>query len=168
MRSVLPLLFVALLLPPGRASADVSSGELIEQGAAYDGKTVDFSGEAIGESMQRGDHAWVNVSDGQNALGVWIRAEVLSSIHAYGTYATRGDVLRIRGTFHRACAEHGGDMDLHAETVAVVTHGAPTPHELSGVRVVAAGILLVASLVAFLLWRRREKVVHGGGPRPAP
>ncbi len=160
MKGVVPLLLVALLLPAGRAGAAVSSGELIEKGAEYDGKAVEYSGEAIGEGMTRGDHGWINVSDGANALGVWVSAAALSSIHAYGTYRTGGDVLRIRGTFHRACAEHGGDMDLHADSVEVLERGSPTPREVPFATLLLAGIFLVTSLVAFLLWRHREKAVR--------
>jgi len=165
MRTVSQLLFVTLLVLPAGAFAGVSSAELIEKGAEYDGKPVDYTGEVIGDTMHRGDHLWVNVSDGQNALGVWIASDALPAIRHFGTYRARGDMVRIQGIFHRACAEHGGDMDLHAATVAVVTPGASTPHEVQGTSLILAGDLLFTSLVAFLLWRRREKVQGtAGGP----
>jgi LPXTG-motif cell wall-anchored protein len=161
-RTVFQLPFVALLLlRPAGVSANVSSTELIEKGATYDGKQVEFIGEVIGDAMHRGDHLWVNVSDGSNsALGVWVARDAFPAIRHFGTYRARGDVLRIQGLFHRACAEHGGDMDLHAATIAVVRPGATTREEVDETSLILSGVLLLTSLVAFLLWRRREKAVR--------
>jgi LPXTG-motif cell wall-anchored protein len=152
--------FALLLLRPAGVSADISSTELIEKGASYDGKQVEFTGEAIGDPMSRGDHLWLNVSDGANAIGVWVARAALPAIRHFGTYRARGDVLRIQGVFHRACAEHGGDMDLHAVTIAVVRPGAATTEEVNETSLLLGGVLLLTSLVAFVLWRRREKAVR--------
>ena len=66
----------------GYSEADVSAqptdsyvtlSELIENAEEYDGKTILFKGEAIGDPLKRGDHTWVNVSDGNNsAVGVYM------------------------------------------------------------------------------------------------
>jgi hypothetical protein len=160
--------FAVVLLASSPVIAAVSSGELIERGKEYDGREVEFEGEAIGDAMARGDHVWVNVSDGSNsALGVWATESVWPALRFYGSAEARGDVVRVRGIFSRACAEHGGDMDIHATSVVVLTPGAPTSHPVSMRRVVAAAVLLAASPVLFLLWKRREKRMRAaeGGPR---
>jgi len=69
MRKILPLASALLLALPGGAQAQASSSELIEGASRLDGQTVEFRGEAIGDLMPRGDHVWLNVSDGQNTLG---------------------------------------------------------------------------------------------------
>jgi len=107
----------------------VSSGELIAKAAEYDGKTVTFRGEAIGDVMLRGDYAWVNVSDGRNAVGIWMPAALARTIAQTGAYLVRGDTIEVRGVFHRSCLEHGGDLDIHAEAMTKVVPGVKMPEE---------------------------------------
>jgi hypothetical protein len=150
-----------------RLSAQIASADLIEKAKELDGVTVDFSGEVIGDAMARGDHVWINLSDGANAIGVWLPRGLLSSIRYLGSYGVRGDTLRVRGVFHKDCPDHGGDMDIHASAVFVVSEGAPVRHEIKAARIIAAAALLPASLAAFLWWRRRERVqTPEGWPPP--
>ncbi|PKM71998.1 MAG: DNA-binding protein, partial [Firmicutes bacterium HGW-Firmicutes-17] len=56
------ILTVSLLfcLSGGVSAADVVElNQLVENAEAMDGQTVTVTGEAIGEAMERGDHAWV-------------------------------------------------------------------------------------------------------------
>ena len=50
-----------------------TSLELINNAKQYDGKTVNYKGEVIGEVMVRGDYAWLHVNDGTIAIGIWVR-----------------------------------------------------------------------------------------------
>lgn len=95
----------------------VSSTELIGNAKSYDGKTVTFTGEVIGDIMRRADFAWINVYDGRNAIGIWIRKSLLKDVAYSGSYKSIGDAVEITGIFHRACPEHGGDLDIHAQTL---------------------------------------------------
>ena len=64
-------IFVAILLTLMAPLASSESGQaLIENAGSFDGKTVTFRGEVIGV-MPRGDFAWVNILDGDYAIGVW-------------------------------------------------------------------------------------------------
>ncbi|MFA4991377.1 MAG: DNA-binding protein [Candidatus Omnitrophota bacterium] len=101
----------------------VSSDELIQRAGEYDGKEVLFQGEVIGDVMKRGEFCWVNVSDGKGALGIFSAAGLMDNIAAAGDYNYAGDVIEIKGVFHRACAEHGGDMDIHADSVIKIKDG---------------------------------------------
>ena len=92
----------------------VSSTQLINNAALYDAKVVSFEGEVIGDVMARGDFAWINVFDGQNAIGIWIASSLTREILYTGSYKAKGDWVEISGVFHRACPEHGGDLDIHA------------------------------------------------------
>jgi len=150
----------AWLLAAGPAPAQVSSGELIEHAAQHSGQPVEYVGEVIGEPMIRGDHLWLNVSDGQNALGVWVAVRDLPPIRGYGSYEAHGDVVQVRGTFQRACPEHGGDLDIHAASIVVVQPGTTTTHETKDSSLVLAGLLLLTSVGSFVLWRRRERKVR--------
>jgi len=101
----------------------VFSADLIADAAEHDGKTVVFEGEVIGDVMIRGDYAWVNVSDKDYAVGIWMRASDARRISHAGAYRVRGDTVRVRGVFHRSCSEHGGDLDIHAGEVLIVSPG---------------------------------------------
>jgi hypothetical protein len=41
----------------------VTSGELVESPKEFDGTEITFVGEAVGESMRRGDMAWLHLND---------------------------------------------------------------------------------------------------------
>jgi|GEM_PF-775171 len=129
---------------------------LLEGASAFDGLRVTIQGEAIGQAMERGTMAWVNVADKSGAIGVWMSAEEARSISMLGSYSCRGDELRITGTFHRACAEHGGDMDIHAEAVAIVRAGERVVHPFSVARQVTAAFLSLAAAGGLLLLRSRD------------
>ncbi|MFC1804347.1 DNA-binding protein [Candidatus Omnitrophota bacterium] len=101
----------------------VSSVELIGDAAAFDGKEVVYEGEVIGDIMKRGDHAWVNVRDGQASIGIWVARHLLKDVRFAGGYKAKGDRVEVRGEFHRACPEHGGDLDIHAKMLRKVSPG---------------------------------------------
>jgi len=109
----------------------VSSTELINRAKDYDGRTVSYSGEVIGDIMVRGGHAWINVGDGENAIGVWLDKNLIKDIKYTGSYKSRGDWIQVSGVFHRACSQHGGDLDIHAQNISIVNPGRPIKHYLS-------------------------------------
>ena len=160
-RKLWPLFFLLCLplcLPLTAQAADktVGTAELIDRAAAYDGQTISFEGEAVGDLLPRGDSVWVNVSDGSNsALGVFVPAAEAQKIHTLGRYGVTGDRLRITGVFHRACAAHGGDMDLHAVTLEVLPPGRaalpPLPRwlpPLAAISCLSAAVLCTAAALA--------------------
>ncbi len=106
----------------------VSSNDLINQPEQYDGKIISFAGEVIGDIMVRQGFAWVNVNDKNNALGVWVKKELLKEIVYSGGYKNIGDWIEITGVFNRACPEHGGDMDIHANTLKKIKNGVSVPY----------------------------------------
>jgi hypothetical protein len=137
--------------------AGVDSAELIEKGSEYDGKTVDYTGEVIGDLMARKNHAWINVNDGSNAIGIWSERALVPPIHFFGSYGNRGDTVLVHGVFHRSCPAHGGDMDIHASAIAIVETGEPVSHKTGMSAVLAAVALLITALACFIVFKRREK-----------
>ena len=146
-------------------SGSPSSTELVEHPAWWDGKRIAFAGEAVSCRMVRGSYAWVHLNDdsyaersvenggpltGYNSgQAVWVPAALASRIATYGGYRHQGDVARVVGVFHAACAEHGGDMDIHADMLVIERPGRAIPHPLQLERLVW---LLVLVPVAGLLW----------------
>ncbi|MBE3090684.1 MAG: DNA-binding protein, partial [Actinobacteria bacterium] len=99
--------FSGILIANGGIS--ISSNELIENAIKYDKQIVVYSGEVIGDIMKRGDNAWINVSDSNNAIGVWLPYSETKIIKYAGRYDYKGDTVKIEGIFNKACTEHGGD-----------------------------------------------------------
>jgi len=101
----------------------ISSAELIKNAKFYDGKSVSFAGEVVGDVMIRGDFAWLNIYDGANAIGVWVPEQLARQIGWAGDYKTKGDVVEVSGIIHSVCLEHGGDFDIHALSVRRIYAG---------------------------------------------
>ena len=85
------LLVISFLLPIGANAENqpVTSTTLIESASKLDGDTVSYSGEVIGDVLYRGDYAWINVSDGANAIGIYIPASEAKKIEYVGRYRCR-------------------------------------------------------------------------------
>ncbi len=109
----------------------ISSTELINNAKLYDGKIVAYAGEAIGDIMARGDFAWVNLNDGQNAIGIWMSKALAANINYTGSYKSKGDLVEIVGVFNRACPQHGGDLDIHAQGLRKISPGRQVTEKLN-------------------------------------
>lgn len=137
------LIWAGLALPASAAESVTavgpSSTQLVEHPRSYDGAEIVFVGEAIGEAMVRGDEAWVHLNDDAYMLhnveegaplegfnsgqAVWLPATEAGKIRYFGDHQHQGDIVRVRGVFHAACLEHGGDMDIHASSLEIVRRG---------------------------------------------
>lgn len=154
---------LAILSPIAASGAEpaaysrVAVPDLIEKASAYDGKRIEVVGEAIGDKLARPDGVWLTVLADGTALGVFITAGDAASIAALGSYAASGDRVRLQGVFHRACPEHGGDLDLHADRVAKLADGRLTPHAIIPAKVFWAAALCLSGAALAALWRLRER-----------
>lgn len=134
-----------------------SSSELIKDAKQYDGKNVVYRGEVVGDIMLRGEFAWLNINDGSNAIGIWIKKELINGIQHIGSYQAKGDVLEVSGVFNRSCPEHGGDLDIHAKSMRILRSGASIEHAVNNKEIrVALGLSCIMILV-WLLYSRTKK-----------
>ncbi len=156
-----PIAFLTLLLCCSYSLAQsISSTELIEKAKGYNNQVVEYEGEVVGDVMVRGGFAWVNVNDGQNALGIWGQKDQIQNIvNRKGFYKCKGDIVRVKGTFHRACAQHGGDLDIHMSKGARIKDGFSISRPLSSTKMKwASGLSMVAlGLAALAALRSRKK-----------
>ena len=113
------------------AQGVIPSTELINNAKLYDGKTVVYEGEVIGDVMVRQDFAWINLNDGVNAIGVWIPETLIKDILYEGSYKSKGDWLEVTGRFSRSCSDHGGDLDIHAQAVRKTGSGRALTEKLN-------------------------------------
>jgi hypothetical protein len=159
MRKILKILIVTVLLlftfsaQAFAASKTTEINQLIENAKALDGKEVTVQGEAIGEPLPRGDDCWININDGTNAIGIWMKTTVAQKIASFGDYKNKGDVIRVTGIFNRACAEHGGEADIHNNTMLIVQKGTPVKEQIPTVKIIAAVLLLLFVLPALFAVR---------------
>lgn len=159
----------------GGEAREVSSADLLERWREYDGTEVVFTGEVVGDVMRRGDHAWITVNDdhysraarletgelrgGNSGIAVWLPVEEAEEISVLGRYGSKGDLVRVRGTFNTDCREHGGDFDLHARELTVLERGRELESGPSAPEVLAssfAALFLLATLSPYLRRRTRE------------
>jgi len=137
------------------AGAITNINTLIEKSQVFDGQVVTIEGEAIGESMLRGEYAWINIIDNTNAIGVWLKASDAQRITSFGDYRHKGDIVKITGTFSRNCTEHGGDIDIHSNTFEITERGYKQPEKINQVKIKTAFALsFLAFLTAYIYWRR--------------
>jgi hypothetical protein len=129
----------------------ISSADLIAKAKDLNGKQVVYSGEVIGDVMKRGDFAWVNINDGANAIGIWINSGMAAEIRLTGDFKHTGDLVDVTGIFNRACVEHGGDMDIHAQTLSLKRSGVSTPHSCDKTKKELAIKLLGALVIIWIL-----------------
>lgn len=135
----------------------ISSTELIDNAKQFDGKTVVYGGEVIGDIMIRGDYAWININDGDNAIGIWINTTLIKDIVYTGSYKSAGDAIEITGIFHRACPEHGGDLDIHAQGLRKISPGKIFQEKLNlGKRNYALVLFTMLGLIWILTLLKRK------------
>jgi len=135
-----------------KAEDTVELNNLIENAKQLDGQEVTVQGEAIGERMDRGDYSWVNINDGTNAMGIWLSKADAEMISHYGDYKDKGDIVKVTGTFNRACAEHGGEADLHNSSIIIVQEGYIVNEQISSVKIIITIILVAFASLSLLIY----------------
>lgn len=139
--------FIMLLTGVVNGTSIITINELIDNSKEYDKKRVTVQGEAIGEVLERGQYAWVNINDGSNAIGIWLTAENVKKITTFGDYKHKGDIVQITGVFHRACTQHGGDIDIHNIQVEIVENGYNIKEVIPNVKIILAIVLATFALI---------------------
>lgn len=150
----------------------VTSSELIECPALFDGEVVVYSGEAVGAVLLRSQHAWVHLNDdvygneigplsrhrtvggGNSGMAVSVSRSAAEGVQV-GNHRTHGTGIEVVGRFFKAYDGDGGAPAIAASDVRIIRPAEQFTHAMSGRRIVAAGILTPATLALLLLWRRR-------------
>lgn len=158
---ILIMLFLILSTMPCAASANITKiNYLIEQSISLNNTEVTVQGEAIGETLERGEYAWININDTTNAIGIWVKKSDIGQIQFYGDYKHKGDIVKITGVFHRACLEHGGDVDIHCTDIEIVETGYNIKEKLSAYKIVTtASLILVASIIVSIYLRIKKRPI---------
>lgn len=148
------------LIPHIACAQHASSADLINNAKQYDGKIIDYRGEIIGDIMVRDRYAWININDGQNAIGIWTNKILINDITHKGSYNFKGDVVEVTGKFNRSCPEHAGDLDIHAQSIRKIASGIQIFESLDFSKIKIALMLLGIILLLYIL--RLTCGVRGG------
>lgn len=151
--------------PPATA---VTSGDLYDCPAVYDGARVRYEGEVVGALMPRRGGTWTQLNDdvyatelgplrdhhrfhgGNSGVGVRLPADVAAEVDRVGGPRARGDVLTVTGTFYR---EHGPTREVAviiADQGVVTSEGERVTEAGVPARATAGGLLLLVALAVAL------------------
>jgi hypothetical protein len=146
------MLCLMLIISSSNCYAQTSTSlDLLNNAKQYDGKTINYKGEVIGDVMIRGDYAWLHVNDGTIAIGIWAPKTMIQDIRYVGDYHKKGDIVEVSGTFHRSCLEHGGDLDIHVSEIKKITSGNSVIQPISRKKVYFGAYSLILVLLFYAL-----------------
>lgn len=151
------LLAAAAATCPALAQETVTSTALTRRADAYDQAIIVYEGEVVGDIMKAGQYAWLNLVDDSAGIGAWMPFEWAARIKFVGRYGVQGDIVRVRGRFHRACAEHGGDLDIHAADIQVIARGRLVPQRVEREKAQLTILLFICLCLAWIYLRLKHK-----------
>jgi len=152
----LTLVVTATVIGQAHGRQAFSPDELIKLDRDLDGTRVTVEGEAIGEDLRADeDHRWVNLLGESVAVGVYMRDVDAALIDNFGSYKHGGDIVRVTGIVNIACDQHGGDFDVHAEIVQVVSEGQPIARQPQMWKLVLASVFFAIFAVLAVVYSRR-------------
>lgn len=153
--------------------ARVASTAVLSCPVAFDGRTITFAGEVIGDVLVRDGGAWVLINDDAYALAtgplpthrtrsgfnsglpVWLPDGLHESLSEPGRPGRRGDVVEVVGRVVRVDPDDAGGMTLRAERLRIVAPGVDVDEPLDRPQAaLALALLVLAAGAAFL--RRAE------------
>lgn len=149
------IIFLALLHIENCYAESVSSKNIIENARVLDGKRIEYRGEVVTSVLKRGEYAWINLNDGDNAIGIWCKKSDIDFVRFAGDYKHKGDILEVTGVFNRACSEHGGEMDIHADSVSLILKGHFIKEKVSTEKMKLALELFLIIILIIVIYRKR-------------
>lgn len=153
------------------ATGRITSAQVYRCPRAFDGLTVTYAGEVVGEVLERSGGAFAQVNDDAYALevgplvghrelhgfngglSVWLPDGLHERIEEVGRPGRRGDVILIQGTLLRADPDDGGGVTLRAEELEVVAPSIAIEDPLHVPQLIAAIVLGVLAIAA-MVWSR--------------
>ncbi len=137
--------------PAAPPAGVLTPAQVVEIDRALDGSVIELQGEAIGESLRaHGGGRWINLLGDGTAIGVWMTEEQAATVRLFGDHRTDGDIVRVTGVVNVSCDQHGGEFDVHAESVFVIEPGGPRDNPVQPWK---GAVGLGGLFLAFGLWR---------------
>lgn len=145
---------------------DTTVAALYSQASLYDDRTVQVTGEVIGDRVNAAGSQgyWITLTETQkenkSSISLLMSEEQTEQISHYGRYGVVGTTLQVRGTYHQSCVEHDGLPDVHVTNASVLEQGRDInekldpPKLLPGILAILVGIGLLG---LFNYLRERER-----------
>lgn len=147
--------FIFAIYPTKSGAQNININDLITNPKEFNHKIISVKGEAIGESLKRDRHGWVNIKDSTNAIGVYMKSEDIKKIKVYGGYNQIGDKLEVEGVYNKACSEHMGDTDIHAIKVDIVESGIVIEPDVPSYKIlIAVGLIMISFSINYILYKK--------------
>ncbi|MDX1621032.1 MAG: hypothetical protein R3320_08580 [Nitriliruptorales bacterium] len=161
-------------MPRPAADARATSDALVECPFRFDGETVTYVGEIVGDVLRRDGGAWVQLNDDAYALevgplpaggefagyssgmSVWLPGDLADLAQRPGGPQWRGDVLRVEGVVHRVDDQDGGGLTIRAHSAQVLAPAEPLARPFHTAQAVVAGVLVVLA-AGVIAWERRSR-----------
>lgn len=145
------LSFTALLASFAYAE-NASLKDILASPSNFTGKEVQIEGEVIGEPLNDEAGAWVNVSTGEEQIGVFFEdKDRIEEISYWGDYSTTGDQIRVIGVFYKDCLDHQ-ISDLHLKSLKIIHKGYKNEYAISPWKEQLAKILSMICLAMALIY----------------
>ncbi|MBD3264872.1 MAG: hypothetical protein GF375_07195 [Candidatus Omnitrophica bacterium] len=129
-----------------------SIGDLLKNPEDFSGKSVTIEGEVIGEPLRDKGGRWINVSEGEYKIGVFVKdPRVVEKIQSWGSYKQTGDYIRLKGIFYKSCPQHR-TLGIHGEEITVEKRGLPREEILKPYKAKLAAFFFIICLTMGLIY----------------
>lgn len=158
-RILILIFLISILFTVTCAASDniTKINDMIEKSASLNNTEITVQGEVIGEALERGEYAWININDTTNAIGIWVKQSDVDQIKFYGDYKHKGDIIKVTGVFYKSCTEHGGDVDIHSTNIEIIETGHEVTEEISNTKALVTSVLFITMLIFLLIFRHKNK-----------
>ena len=136
----------------------ITVSQILQNQKEWDGNEISYQGEVIGQAIFEKNHVWINVMDREfNAMGFWIPSSEIKKISNYGKFGVKGDILEMKGVFHKVCPQHGGETDIHSDLITVLEKGSLFPKNRIPISKMILCVLLLAGIVLLYFFTSFKK-----------
>lgn len=147
--------------PDENVVIDTRIDVLVGANQALDGSQVRFEGEAVGEPVDAGGgRKWVSFNNASgDAVSVLMSDDLAAKIQHYGDHQEEGAEAIVTGTYHVACSDHQGELEVHADGLTITDEGEALTYQVDHNLLSTAIMMLVMGclfLLTFVLLRRRS------------
>lgn len=160
--------------PRGEVVGLASSGEVLECPFEFDGHTVEYVGEVVGDVLGRDGGSWVLANDdpyaledgpltvggtprGTNSgLTLWLPDPLDELVDQPGVAHRRGDVVHVTGVVHRADPDDGGGLTIRVSEATLLAEAVEIEVPVHWRQVWAAVGLAVLAVGVLALERRKR------------
>lgn len=153
----------------------VTSARVVACPAAFEGLSVRYVGELVGDLLPREGGAWVLVNDDDYALEVgplpahrdhrginegltvWLPEELQARVTGLGRPNQRGDVVELEGRIERTDPADGGGLTLRAARMEILAAATTVEEPLAVPQLL---FTVAMGLIAGLLWSLRRRAAR--------